>query len=193
MQIILKAVGVKPLLLHNVELANPRSEWARRIADLRGVPSRRRTDDWYAQMEYLQFMGALYEIPDIDVGIPAENVRRSLVGGAKATRQGTQADRAINLIVAAVPLVYEGPRSAEELWQAGKFAYTRMMRGSSGASPTTYPIFREWALTVSLDLDESVLSLRDCTAIAEKAGRAEGLGACRKQGYGRYEAIVELP
>jgi hypothetical protein len=63
MQFTIKAVGTKPLLLHNVDLANPRNEWARKMSDLRGVPSRRRTDDWLDEMEFVSFMGAFYEFP----------------------------------------------------------------------------------------------------------------------------------
>lgn len=192
MQITLKCVGTKPLLLHNVELANPLNDWTRSLNELRGVPSKRRTDDWHAQVAHIEFMGAFYDIPEIDgIGIPAENIRRSLVGGAKATRQGTTVDRAVNLIVPAVPIIYDGPRKPQELWDLGGFKLTRMMRGSNGASPTTYPIFHEWAVTVPFDLDESILSPRDFESIAEKAGRIEGLGACRKQGYGRYEALTQ--
>lgn len=66
-----------------------------------------------------------------------------------------------------------------------------MIRGSGGASPTTYPIFREWAVRVPFELDESLLSLRDLTEVAQRAGRIEGLGASRKQGYGRYDALIE--
>lgn len=192
MQFTIKAVGTKPLLLHNVDLANPRNEWARKMTDLRGVPSRRRTDDWLDEMEYVSFMGAFYDIPEIDgIGLPAENVRQSLIAAAKMTRLGTQAKRAVMVTVPAVPLIYDGPRKPQELWDSGKFKITRMIRGTGGASPTTYPIFHDWAVKVPFELDEAALNIRDLTQIAERAGRIEGLGASRKQGYGRYDALIE--
>lgn len=192
MQFTIKLVGTKPLLLHNVDLANPRNEWARKMTDLRGTPSKRRTDDWLDEMEYAQFMGAFYEIPEIDgIGLPAENVRQSLIAAAKMTRLGTQATRAIQIIVPAVQILFDGPRKPQELWDSGKFKITRMIRGTGGASPTTYPIFGEWALKVPFELEESALNVRDLTQIAERAGRVIGLGASRKQGYGRYLAPIE--
>ena len=191
MEITIKAVGTKPLLLHNVDLANPRNEWARKMTDLRGVPSKRRTDDWLDEMEYVSFMGAFYDIPEIDgVGIPAENVRQSLISAAKMTRQGTQAKRAIMVTTAAVPLIFEGPTKPQELWDSGKFKITRMIRGTGGASPTTYPIFQEWAVKVPFELEEKALNVRDLKIIVERAGHIEGLGASRKQGYGRYDGLV---
>lgn len=191
MQITLKCVGTKPLLLHNVELANPRNPWARKITELRGIPTKRRTDEWLDEMEYAEFMGAFYDIPELDgPGLPAENIRQSLIGAAKITRQGTAATRAVMLVSPSVPIIYDGPAKQQELWDDGGYKLTRMMRGAAGASPTTYPIFHEWALTVPLELEESALSPRDFETIAERAGRLIGVGACRKQGYGRYDALI---
>jgi hypothetical protein len=192
MQITIKAVGTKPLLLHNVDLANPLNPWARKMADLRGTPSKRRTEKWHEEMAYVSFMGAFYDIPDIDgPGIPSENMRRSLITAAKASRLGTQVLRSLMVTVPAVPLIYDGPRTPQAMWDAGNWHLTRMIRGTGGASPTTYPIFRDWAVRIPFELDESLLNVRDLTEIAERAGRIEGLGASRSQGYGRYDALID--
>jgi len=192
MQITVKCLGTKPLLLHNVDLANPLNPWARKITDLRGTPSKRRTEKWYEEMAYAGFMGAFYDIPGIDgVAIPAENVRRSIIDTAKASRLGTQVLRALMVTAAAVPLIYDGPKTPRQLWDAQKWHLTRMIRGTGGASPTTYPIFREWAVKAPFELDESLLNVRDLTEIVERAGRIEGLGASRKQGYGRFDGLIE--
>jgi hypothetical protein len=192
MQITIKAVGRKPLLLHNVDLANPLNPWARKMKDLRGTPSARRTEKWYEEMAYAGFMGAFYDIPEIDgVAIPAENLRRSVIDTAKAQRLGTQVLRALMVTTAAVPVIYDGPRSPQEMWGDEKWHLTRMIRGTGGASPTTYPIFQDWAVKAPFELDETLLSVHDLTEIAQRAGRIEGLGASRKQGYGRYDALVE--
>lgn len=194
MEVVVSAVGTKPLLLHNVDLANPLSGWARKMAELRGTPSRRRTDKWHEEMAYTSFMGAFYDVPEIEgVAVPSENLRRSLIAAAKINRLRPTVLRALAVTVAAVPLLYEGPRKPQELWDDGSFHLTRMIRGTGGASPTTYPMFREWALKVPFELDESVLNLADLREIAERAGRIEGLGASRTQGYGRYDALVETP
>jgi hypothetical protein len=192
MQIIVKAVGTKPFTPANVDAANPRNSWFRKMGELRGIPSKRRTDQWLDDMEYAMFMSCFYDIPEVDgIAIPAENMRQSLIEAAKVTRQGTQAKRAIMVTTPAVPLIYEGPRKPQELWDSGKFKLTRMIRGSSGASPTTWPIFYDWALKVPFELDESALSVPDLREIAKRAGRMVGFGASRKQGYGRYEALIE--
>lgn len=194
MEITIKAVGTKPLLLHNVDLANPFNPIYRKLQELRGTPSKRRTEQWEQEKAYLEFIGAFYDVPEVDgVAIPSQNLRQSIIEAAKASRLGKQMGRAVAVTVAAVPLIYQGPRTPEELWQAGNWSLTRMIRGTGGASPTTYPIFRAWAVRVPFELDESVLNLRDVKEIAERAGRIEGLGASRKQGYGRYDALIETP
>ena len=193
MQITIKAVGVKPFTPQNVDMANPRNPWFRKMAELRGIPSKNRTDKWLDDMEYAFFMGAFYDLPEVDgIGIPAENMRQSLIEAAKMTRQAPRAKRAIMLAVAAVPLIYDGPKKPQELWDHGGYKLTRMIRSSQGgASPTTWPIFHEWALKVPFELDEKELSVPQLTEIAERAGRLVGIGASRKQGYGRYDALVQ--
>lgn len=192
MEILIEAIGTKPLLLHNVDLANPLNPWSRKMAELRGIPSKRRTEKWHEDMAYANFMGAFYDIPEVDgIAVPSENMRRSIIEAAKLNRLGTAVQRALSVTTAATPLIFDGPKERQRLWDSGSFQLTRMIRGSGGASPTTYPMFREWALRVPFDLDESVLNERDLREVAERAGRIEGLGASRKQGYGRYDALVK--
>lgn len=192
MQIEIHASGTKPLTLANVDAANPLSPWYRQMAELRGTPSRRRTEKWYEEMAYAMFMSSFYDIPEVDgIAIPSENMRQSLCEAAKMTRQGPQVTRSVMVTVPAVPLIYEGPRKPQELWDDGGFRLTRMIRGSGGASPTTWPIFHEWGLKIPFELNDKTLSIRDATEIAQRAGRLVGIGASRKQGYGRYDALVK--
>jgi hypothetical protein len=192
MEILIEAIGTKPLLLHNVDLANPFNEYARKMGELRGIPSKRRTDAWHADMAYANFMGAFYDIPEIDgIAIPAENLRRAIINAATLNRLGTAVTRALSVTVAAGALIFDGPKTPQALWDSGRFQLTRMIRGTGGASPTTYPMFRDWAIRVPFDLDETVLNERELRDIAERAGRIEGLGASRKQGYGRFDALLK--
>lgn len=188
MDITIKAVGTKPLLLHNVDLANPLNPYSRQMADLRGTPSKRRTEKWHEEMSKAQFLGAFYEGDPIS--IPAENLRRSIISAAKVSRMGTAVLRALTVVEPSVPIIFDGPRSRDGLWQAG-WHLTRMIRGTGGASPTTWPKFEGWAIRVPFDLDETVLNMRDLQDLVARAGRIEGLGASRKQGYGRYDGLAE--
>ena len=192
MEITLKLAGTKPLLLASIEAADPRSAAYRKMAALRKIKSANRTPAWHDDMEEIQFLSGFYDIPEISgVAIPAENVRRSLIETAKATRDKPKALRSISCIDLAVPVMYPGWEncwSPEELFKRPGFHLTKMQRSASGASPATWPRFEGWALSVRLDLDEAVMSEDEFWALAERAGRIEGLGACRVLGYGRYAA-----
>jgi hypothetical protein len=194
MEILIEAVGTKPLLLHNIDLGNPFSPWYQKMAKLRGTPSKNRTESWLEEMTRVQFLGAFYDIPEIKgIAIPAENFRRSIAQAGTITRNKAKLLKALAVMEPSVEIMFEGPKTPEELWNAGeKFRITRMIRGSTGsASPTTYPMFTEWAMRVPLQLDEKVLNFEIVRGIAEHAGRVEGVGASRKQGYGRYAALVK--
>ena len=195
MEVKIKAIGTKPLLLHNVDLANPFGEWYQRLRDLSGTPSKRRTDKWEDEKAYCQFMGAFYDIPEVNgIAIPTENLRRSVLIAARTTREGPKVEKGLAVTEPAVRIIYDGPRTPQELWDAGpEWRLTRMIRSRSGASPTTYPIFREWAVIAPYELDPDQLNANDLRGFAERAGKIEGLGASRKQGYGRYDGLIETP
>ena len=53
------------------------------------------------------------------------------------------------------------------------------------------PIFREWQLGCRLSCWRTPLDFADLVAVAELAGRVEGLGDARKLGYGRFDAEIE--
>jgi hypothetical protein len=42
---------------------------------------------------------------------------------------------------------------------------------------------------VRFDVDEEFMNEADFWTLADRAGRIEGLGACRSQGYGRFIAV----
>ena len=148
-------------------------------------------------MEWEQFLSCFYAIPEVTgVALPAENVRRSLIEAAKATRDGPKAKRAISCTDVAVPLMYPGWEnhwSPEELFKRPGFKLTRMQRTSSGASPNTWPRFDGWGLAVRLNVDEDVMGGAEFWALADRAGRIEGLGACRPLGYGRFAVVRPEP
>ena len=195
MEVTLKLAGTKPLLLASIEAADPRSTAYQKMAELRRVKSANRTPAWHDQMEETQFLSAFYTIPDIDgVAIPAENVRQSLAEAAKASRDKPKLLRAVACLDVAVPLLYPGWQehwTPAELYKRPGFKFTKMQRSSSGASPSTWPRFEGWAVSVLVDLDPEIMGEAEFWKLADRAGRIAGLGACRALGYGRY--AVDMP
>lgn len=195
MEITLKLAGSKPLLLGSVTAADPRTKEYQRMQELRAIKSANRTPAWFDEMEHLQFMSAFYPITEVKgVAIPAENIRRSLAEAGRVTRDKPKALRAIRCNEVAVSLMYEGWQqhwTPAQLYDHPQFRLTKVQRTKAGASLNTWPKFDDWGLSVSLDLDEEVMGETQFWTLADRAGRIEGLGACRSQGYGRY--VVKKP
>src|SRR5262245_43216650 len=112
MRVITRLVGSSPLLQHNIQLANPDHEWAKRISGI--TAKRKKTEEDRQAISRLEFQGSLY-VDEGHVVIPTTNVRKCFQETAKVTKQGKQIVRAVNAIQLNVPLVYDGPQDVAAL------------------------------------------------------------------------------
>src|SRR5262249_29121318 len=150
---------------------------------------RTKTEDDRKAIADLEWEGGLY-IHDGIISMPSANVLRSFVETAKIGKQGKTINRALTPTELSVPLVYSGPRSLEELKSKPECRDQAMVRVGTQRILRTRPIFRTWALLVEWELLTEVLDLSDFESIVIQAGRVEGLGDNRKNGYGRFSAEV---
>lgn len=185
-EILLK--GEAPLLMHNSRLANPLDPMAKQVKKL--TRKRNKTDEEYAELAHVEWMGGMYFDDQLGPYVPGENIARCLVDGAKLTRQGTAVSRGVFIKSDVNPLAYEkgAPRTIEGLWDKGYkhmasvvVARQRIMR--------CRPWFPNWAVSAIGLVDPSVLELDDISAIAESAGAMIGLGDWRPR-FGRFTAEV---
>ena len=51
------------------------------------------------------------------------------------------------------------------------------------------PIFREWALTFTLLVNETIMDMQEVLDIIRLGGEIEGLCENRMNGYGRFEIV----
>src|SRR5215207_9564536 len=112
MRVQTRLVGTSPLLMHNIQLANPDNEWAKRISAL--TAKRKKTEEDRQAISRLEFQGGLYT-DEGRVVMPTTNVRKCFQETAKVTRQGKQIVRAVNAVDLHVPLIYNGPDTIDEL------------------------------------------------------------------------------
>jgi hypothetical protein len=187
MRVVTKLTGTRPLLVHNVQMADPDNRWARQIAQI--TKKRVKTEDDRKEISDLEWEGSLY-IHDGVISIPTANVLRSFVETAKIGKQGKTITRALTPTELSVPLVYTGPQDLEELKRKPEFRDLAMVRVGTKRILRTRPIFRSWALFLEWELLTEVLDFSDFESIVIQAGRVEGLGDNRLNGYGRYAAEV---
>lgn len=173
--------GVAPLILHNGQLADPLNYYAK---EMKKVSSKRnKTDADLEELAHLEWLGALY-LSDGKVCLPGEVIEAHLVDAAKKSRKGPQAKSAL-FCDGMFPLQYDGPESPQELWEEPEFRLTTGVRIQRSRIMRTRPIFREWALNLTIDYNPSQLNAADIQGFLTVGGEQIGMCDWRPR-FGRY-------
>lgn len=188
MDIRISIAGTAPILMHNVQLADPMNKVTRAINAINA--KRKKTDDDHIERSRLEHLGSLYL--DLDVGpyVPGQNIESCLVAAGKVTKSGVRVTRSLFVHTDVNPIAYTGPRDASGLWANENFRHMAAVKVGQSRVMRCRPMFRDWRTEALATLDTSVLSLEELQGIAETAGSMIGLGDYRPR-YGRFIATVE--
>lgn len=189
MKVRLTLSGTAPLLMHNIQLADPLNPIVRAMKEISG--KRKKTDEDLLRLAELEFKGGLYMTDELGPYVPGVNVEKCLVEGARITKQGKQVERGLFVIDNESPLLYKGPRTAEALWADESFRSRLAVKVAQARVQRTRPIFRDWALEVTAEVDSALLNLESVASIASDAGSMVGIGDYRPR-YGRFTTEVEV-
>lgn len=187
MDIRIEITGTSPLLMHNIQLADPDNEFKQEISVY--TDKRKKTEDDRRAIERLEWYGGLY-VDGGRVVMPTGNIRKSLINAGKISKQGTQVSRAVNFKDLNVPLVYDGPDDLDKLFDVGTFSHRSAVGISGKRTMRVRPQFMEWAVVADAFLLEDVMDVDDLVRVASRAGLAEGLGDNRVNGYGRFAVAL---
>lgn len=180
--------GVSPLMMHNAALANPLNKHAKALKAVSG--KRKKTDDDYAEMSRIEFMGGLYCDDKIGPYVQGVAVKASIIAGAKLSKGGKLVNEAVLISEMKIPLKYAGPRTPDKLWDLDtKHVDVRGVVIGRVRIMRTRPIFPEWSLEFSMDYASDRIDEADLIGWMETAGRFKGLGDYRPT-FGRYEVTV---
>jgi len=177
-----KLVGRSPLIMHNGQLANPRSAAAKALS---AVSKGKAKDlDKTARAE---FMGSLYLDQKGEPCIPVDNVLSAVISGAKAYKLGKQALAGLYDMPEhpTFPLLYKGPRKPGDLYELEEHVDSRGVRVQMSRIQRTRPIFRDWQLSIVLEFDPTLITRDDIKLALARAGKAIGIGDYRPR-YGRF-------
>lgn len=183
----LTITGTRPLLCHNVQLADPDNDVSVQIAAI--TSKRKKTPEDRRQIAALEWMGGLYIVDGVPV-LPAANILKCLVNAAKVTRQGTQVQRAVALADMWVPIDYGSKADLDALAKDPNYHDRRAVGVGASKVIRTRPRFPKWGITTRFYLLDEVMDVRDLRTIAELAGSIEGVGDGRKIGMGRFTADI---
>ena len=172
------------LMMHNRRLANPLDPIVRQMKKLSHKRANK-TDDDLEELSRLEFEGGLY-IDENGPYIPDEWLESMLRDGAKRVKKGKETSSAVMCSGPRYYLQYDGPRTVDELWERGdEFVDVRAVTVMRNKIMRTRPIFRNWSLDFSVDVDETTLDPEQVIDFAKTGGRLKGLGDYRPK-YGRF-------
>ena len=167
--------GVTPLLMSSPEADRSSDTYLayRTLSRKRGKTvadeDRLRELEWHTRLYYDAEVGAY---------IPGANIHEMLRAAATKIRKGEDIKRSLIVPDYRVPLTYEGPRTPEEMWADGGFAYTTMVANAgagSGRVERTRPIFEPWSITTEVAFDPEDLDMDDVEFAVNRAQKY-GLG-----------------
>ena len=172
-----------PMIVHSGQLADPLNKWTKM---LKAVSSKRKkTDADHEEMARIEFLGSLYMGPNGPI-IPALNIDGMIINASKKNREGPLAKSGV-FCNADAPLVYDGPRTAESLYNDEAFRFVAMVRRGTGRVSATRPIFRKWSAVVKMQIEDTIVNPKQVDDWFVIAGTQIGLGDWRPQ-HGRFSA-----
>lgn len=188
MQIRIRLVGERPMLMHNGRLANPIDPYVRELKKY--TAKRKKTDDDHARIMELEARAAAYETEDGFLGLPTDNVWRSFYDASTAYRRGADLKRALIPVTDVVPLEVDGERVLVDVflkdWQNIDY---RSVAVSRNRTMRSRPIVRNWSCVHEFELLQDILDIEVLHPILERAGRVVGVGDFRPR-FGTYTAEI---
>lgn len=187
--------SLAPLLMHNGQLADPMNPHAQALRDAVKVYKKNKTDAAYIAAAKAEFMGGLYLDEKLEPCIPGEMIEAMLCEAARKDKQGKEAKAGL-IVEGNFPLIYDGPRNPEKLWEAGlpssvgsarQFVSTKPVKIGKNKVMRTRAIFIAWACRFLVHFNPTLLNGKDIIRFAIKAGLEIGIGDYRPR-YGRFEA-----
>ena len=133
---------------------------------------RMKTEADHREIARIEFMGGLYYNKANGVHIPGDNIATMVRDGGKLKKRGAAVQRAVECMDFACPLIYEGPRTPEALWDSGEYADIRTIKNGStgGRTPRCRPRFSNWSVSFRLFYDPAMINLEDLRQCLVDAG-----------------------
>lgn len=176
--------GVAPLLMHSSDLADPIGAAGKALS---AVSSKRgKTEADHLEMMELEFLGGMYWREDTGPYLPAVNIHKAIIEGARKNNKGKLIEAGLFLTSLFNPMEYDGPRDPAEMLKHDRFVSRVPVTVARVKVMRTRCKFDEgWGVTVHGFFDETVVGDDVLDMALEKAGRLVGLGDWRPS-HGRF-------
>lgn len=188
-----KIHGTTPLLMNSNKGVNPLHPLTKMLKTL--TAKRKRTEEDDNEIFHIKWMLGLYYDETVGIHIPSANVEAMIKNAAKSLRKGNIAKQstAITVYPEMIPLIYNGPKDPEKLWDDPNRKYMdfRIGKLKGGPSiPISRPRFNTWDLVFTVRFDETKFDHEEIVSLIELGGHDVGLCDYREK-YGHFD-IVEV-
>lgn len=188
-EFIIDITGTSALLMHNARLADPLDPITKEKAKVSS--KRKKTEEDQELLSHLEWQGGLYWHDAVGPYLPGDNVFKSLIEAARKSKDGKRVEQGLLITTDQNPLVYDGPRTLDEMWEDKRFVHRCTVKQQMSRIVRTRPIFHSWRTQVEGRFDDSVLNAEDVESFAEIAGKYIGVGDWRPK-HGRFDVKVEV-
>lgn len=178
--------GVAPLLMHNVQLANPLNVFTRRIKEIT-AKGKKKTDTDIEELMRLEFLGGLYVNDKGAPCVPGIIIEGTIRDGARKSRSGKDSQCGI-ISDGDWDLIYDGPKDQIELWNDERFRDFRAVCVGQSTVMRMRPKFWPWSLKFKVAYLEEIVSFASLTKWLEDAGQFVGVMDFRPR-FGRFEVV----
>lgn len=187
-----KVHGIVPLLMNSNKGVNPLHPLTKKMKIL--TAKRKRTEEDDLEILHLKWLLGLYYDDGIGIHVPSANVEGMIKNAAKTLRKGNIAKLSSAIIVepAFIPLIYEGAKDPEVLWNDPNRKYTDIRVGKIKQASILLcrPRFNIWDLTFKVKFDETKFDHDEIVSLLSLGGHDVGLCDYREK-YGHFD-IVEV-
>ena len=177
--------GLCPLMQHNIRLADPLDAVVKELKKLTKL--KQKTDETHEEIMRLEWLGGLYIGDDGGPCVPGEHIEAMIREAAKKFKRGKDVQSSL-FSYGNWPVLYDGPRDPDKLWNNPKFRDTRAVRVQSARTMRTRPIFHDWACRFELSYLPAQIDKADLQQWLATGGQLVGLMEHRPR-YGRFEVV----
>lgn len=196
-KINVSARGVTPLIMHNVQMADPLNRWTLESASLKNKRSKKTESD-IEKLYEIGFLSSLYWSNELNgLYMPTDNIRKMLLEAAR----GCDSKGAKKQIVGVrfteylgYPIETENRDNIEAIRDNPKNRYFKIVKVGMAKVPNVRAIFHQWSFDFQMEIDASIVNVSTVEEWVEYAGDRVGIGSRRPYGptpgeYGRF--VVE--
>jgi hypothetical protein len=184
--------GIRPLLMHNGLLADPTNPYVISIKKITAKKNKK-TDADNHEIGRLEWLGSLYLGEDgKSLVIPSDNIERCIQEGARKSRLGKDAQAAVFCSEVEVPIQHDSIRGRvpETLFDDPRFVLRKGVKITTNRVIRVRPIIPTgWAVSFTLEYDETIINQRNLEQAMRDAGSLIGLGDWRPK-FGRFTVEV---